>query len=223
MAESFMSKLHTLVMAHAHQAVDEAIDMDSIPVLTQKVREFEQNIDTTKHLAAVAAANITTLNTQQDALQKLIDDGKARAKAWKDKGDAISLGYAKDEVTKVIAHQAELVALQAQIDVAKKNSTALDSAKDKMVAQHQEVFSRLQILKSKSASADAITKANANLKQIKNFSSNGIDGQSVDNIAQRIEARSDVANEEFNRTIADLSSPPDPLKDKAADDMLASL
>jgi phage shock protein A len=223
MAESLFSKMRTLVMAHAHEAADAAIDMDSIPVLTQKVREFEQNIDTTKHLAAVAAANVTTLQSQHDAKQAQINESTARAKAWKSKGDPTSLGYAKNEVEQILFHQNELAAIQSQLDAAQANSIALDGAKDKLVAKHQEIYSRLQLLKSKDAAAAALGQATKNLQQIQSFATDALNGESVDNISDRIDAKSNVAKEEFNRTIADMSTPPDPLKDEKADALLASL
>jgi hypothetical protein len=64
--------------------------------------------------------------------------------------------------------------------------------------------------------------ATRSLKSAAALTDNDVSG-SVDNLAAKIHQRSAVANEEFNRAVGSFDAPPDPLKDAAVDDILASL
>jgi len=200
--------------------VDKAIDMNSIPVLRQYGRDLEDALDKTKHEAAVAAAHVTTLNGQAMGLQDDIDSNTARGKAFMAKtppdtaNATICAGHVHDS-------QAQLEDLKKQIEAAKANSAAMDSAKDKLQIKYQQTVSQLRILESRDSQTRAKEQSTAALKSVESTTS-GSSSVNIDNLSEKINARGDVADEEFNRTIAEVTPPPDPLRDEAVNSILES-
>jgi len=93
---------------------------------------------------------------------------------------------------------------------------------DKMVSKHDAILARVRELETKDRSSKDLEQATRSIKSAGAALNDGVDS-SVDNLAQRIDARNDVAQEEFNRTAGELDTPEDPLKTKAVDDILADL
>ena len=213
------TKISVLLQAHANSILDEQIDENSVPVLKVYIGKLEVAINDAKHQAAVAAANVTTLTNQANALQTNIDTLTARAKAFLAKNNEADARICAGQI-----HDfgEEMKSLQNQITDAKNNSTELDGAVAKLNAKHSEMMSKFRLLSSRSQSAHSLEASTAALKSA-NSAMGGIQGAGIDNMEQRINARSDVAREEFNRTVAEMTPPPDPLKDQAVDDILASL
>jgi phage shock protein A len=216
---SLFAKVRTLVVAHANDLVDKTVDMDSIPVLRQYVRDLEDAIAKSKHEAAVAAANVTTLTNSRDLLQKTLDADTQRTKLLLAKNDEAG---ARSVAGRIHDSQQEIASLNDQITAATDNSKALDGAVAKMDAKHQEIMSQLRMLESKDRSAKSLHQATASLKEASAITDASSE-MNVDNIAQRIDQRSNEEREEFNRTVSGMTPEPDPLKDAAVDDILNSL
>jgi phage shock protein A len=217
------SKISVVARAHANEVVDKVIDMNSIPVVTQYIRDLETNLSDLKHQAAVAAANVTTLTNQQTGLLNSVAQNKARAKAFKDQGDEANARKVVE--TTIVPLQAQADALTPQIATAKDASQHLDAAVAQVQTRHDSMVQQLRTLQTKDRSAHAMEGATKAMKAAAGVVSNLDASQSVDNLASRIDARNDVANEEFNRTVNEFAppEPADPLAKAAADSIFNSL
>jgi len=216
---SFLAKTRTVILGHLNELLDKTIDLDSIPVLKQYVRDLEDAIDSAKHQTAVSAAQVTTLTRERIRTLSLIKDDKLRAQAFL----AQSNEAAARTVAARIADNTHMTAsLEAQIATAQQQSQTLQSAVDKMVSKHDAILARVRELETKDRSSKDLEQATRSIKSAGAALNDGVDS-SVDNLAQRIDARNDVAQEEFNRTAGELDTPEDPLKTKAVDDILADL
>lgn len=215
------ARVQTLVRAYSNNLLDQAVDMNSIPVLRQYIRDLEDAMDKTKHEAAVAAAHVTTLNSQAASLQDDITSNTNRAKAFLAKtppdevNARVCAGHIHDS-------QEQLADIQTQIEAAKTNSASLDAVVGKLNTKHQAIMSQLRILESKDSTSRSLEQATASLKQAQSFTADGT-GADVDSMTQKINARADVANEEFNRTVGEMTPPPDPLRDDSVNSILDSL
>lgn len=216
---SIFNKVRVIVLGHVNDLLDKAIDMNSLSAVRQYVRDLEEAQTKVEHEAAVAAANVTTLTKQHTALDTAIGQNLSRIKAYLAQNNEAAAralgGTVHDE-------QQELASLDAQITEAKANSQSLDTAAEQIKARHQQMLSQVRTLESKDRSSHALEQSTAALKGAQTLTE-GVDGASVDNLAQKINARNDVAQEEFKRTMGGFAAPEDPLKTAAVDDLLNSL
>lgn len=219
---TFFAKLSLLSRAHANEIVDKAIDEDSIPVVTQTIRDLEVNLADMKHQAAVAAANVTTTTHQRDAMLATAEQDTARAKAFKAAGN---IDAATKLVNTIVDTKAEADALTPQIAAATTASEHLDAAVAQVQGRHDHLVSQLRTLQTQDRGAAAMAGATKSMAAAAGVVNDLDSSKSVDNLAARIQAKDDVATEEFNRTVAEFApaEPADPLKAAAATDLLNSL
>jgi phage shock protein A len=217
---SLFSRLRTVTLAYGNNLLDKAVDMNSIPVLKQYVRDLEDAIEKTNHESAVAHANVSVLQTQIDGTSKTINLDTQRAQAYLAKSDETN---ARLVATRIHESQILVDSLKEQISQATSNSQQLDSALQKMQAKHSEVMSQLRVLESKDRQASALSTATNSLKQASAILGSNDVADSVDSISRKIETRAAVANEEFTRAVSAFDTPDDPLKTAAVDDILNSL
>lgn len=217
---SFFHKLTTLVSAGANEAVDKAIDHESIPVVKQEIRDLEVKQNEVNHFAAAADANVTIINNQIMVVQKDIDHNTAEAKAAKAQGDmTTATAYAQ----KAVDAKAHLDTLTQSLESAKTNAQHMNDAAAQVSARHDALMTQLHSLEAEAQQAHALETATAGLKVVQNLT-DSVDGPNVDNLAQRIHEKSVTAQAEFDRTAAGFKPVPvDPLKNAAANDLLASL
>lgn len=216
---TLFSRLRTVTLAYSNGLIDKAIDMNSIPVVKQYIRDLEDAIDKTNHECAVARANVTVLQGQIDGTQKAIDLDTQRAQAYLAKSDETN---ARLVASRIHDNQVLLDSYKEQISQATSNSQALATALEKMQTKHTEVMSQLRRLESEDGQARSLESATSSLKAASAITSNDVT-DSVDSISQKIHQRSAVANEEFNSVVSSFDTPPDPLKDAAVDDILSKL
>ena len=217
---NLLSRLRTVTLAYGNNLLDKAVDMNSIPVLKQYVRDLEDAIEKTNHESAVAHANVSVLQTQIDGTSKTINLDTQRAQAYLAKSDETN---ARLVATRIHENQILVDSLKEQISQATSNSQQLDSALQKMQAKHSEVMIQLRVLESKDRQASALSTATSSLKQASAILGSNDVADSVDSISRKIDTRAAVANEEFNRAVSAFDTPDDPLKTAAVDDILASL
>lgn len=216
---TFMQRLRTVVKAEVNTLLDKVVDMNSIPVLKQYVRDLEDAIGKTQHEAAVSAASIVTLNRQKGDLQHTIDHDRSVVTAYLAKTDEKN---ARLVATRIQANTEQANSLQQQIDSAKEQSQQLETVVEQLNTKHTQIVSRVRILETKDRSAKSIESATTSLKAAGGLLNNDVNS-SIDNLSQKIDARNDVAQEEFRRTVGGFETAPDPVTDAAVDDILNSL
>lgn len=215
------SKIRTAVAGYSNELVDKAIESKPLPYLKQHVRELEAAMGDINHQAAVAAATITTLGNQKAAALKSIENEQATAKAYLSKGDQTS---ARQVAGRIHDLQQRVVTLDEQIKIATENSKALDQAREAIKTKHDQTMSRVRDLEMKDRSSRALESASKHLQQAGEvLSSASVAASTIDDVASKVDARSDLAREEFNRTMADFQPASDPVRDQAVDSILESL
>ena len=122
---NLLSRLRTVTLAYGNNLLDKAVDMNSIPVLKQYVRDLEDAIEKTNHESAVAHANVSVLQTQIDGTSKTINLDTQRAQAYLAKSDETN---ARLVATRIHENQILVDSLKEQISQATSNSQQLDSA-----------------------------------------------------------------------------------------------
>jgi phage shock protein A len=217
---SLLHRVSTLISAGANEAVDKAIDHNSIPVVKQEIRDLEVKQSEVTHFAAAADANVTIINNQITAVQKDIDHNTAEAKAAKAQGDIpTATAYAQ----KVVDAKGHLETLNQQLENAKTNAQHMNDAAAQVTARHDALMTQLRSLEAEDQQARALNTASAGLKVVQDLT-DSVDGPNVDNLAQHIHEKSVTAQAEFDRTAASFKpTPVDPLANAAATDLLASL
>jgi phage shock protein A len=216
---SLFSRIRVVTLAYSNNLLDKVVDMNSIPVVKQYIRDLEDAIDKTNHESAVAAANVSVLQHQIDVTTATIALDTKRAQAYLTKNDEPNARLVAGRI-----HDSQLLldSFKEQIGQATSNAQQLDSALEKMRSKHSEMMNQMRILESQDGQARSLASATKSLKAASALTENDISG-SVDNLAQKIHQRSAVANEEFNRAVGAFDTPPDPLKDAAVNDILAKL
>lgn len=216
---SLFSRLRVVTLAYSNNLLDKAVDMNSIPVVKQYIRDLEDAIDKTNHESAVATANVSVLQHQIDVTAGTIDLDTKRAQAYLAKTDETN---ARLVASRIHDEQVLIGSLKEQIGQATNNAQQLNSALEKMRSKHSEMMNQMRMLESQDGQARSMESATRSLKAASALTDNDVSG-SVDNLAQKIHQRSAVASEEFNRAVGAFDTPPDPLKDAAVDDILAGL
>lgn len=218
---SIFSKVRVTVLGHINELLDKAIDLNSIPVVKQYIRDLEDALAKLKHEAALAAANVTTLKGQKTDLEKAVAQDKLRAKAFLDQKNETA---ARQVASRIADNQSEITALDEQIATATTASQQMDAAVERLNSKHDQMLRQLRTLQTQDRSAHAMEQATGAMKAAAAVTSS-VDGVGVDNLAQRIKARSDAATEEFNRTVGEVApaEAEDPLKTAQVDDILNSL
>lgn len=218
---SLFQKISLLTRANANDLVNKAIDKQSIPVITQTIADLEVHMREGAHMAAAAAANVTTLTNRQNALNAKIAHDTTAAKAFKAQGD---LANATKLVNGIVADQATVTSLTTDIANAKANSEHMDASQAQIQAHHDELVAQLHTLQTQVKNASVLEGESKAMAATASVGAS-LDANTVGTMAEKIQERSDVAQEEFNRTVATFApaEPPDPIQAQAATDLLASL
>ena len=222
---SFFDKLSLLTRANANVLVNKAIDKQSIPVITQTIADLEVHMREGAHLAAAAAANVTTLTNRLNALNTKIAHDTAVAKAFKAQGDLVNAKKViEDPINGIIANQATVARLTTDIANAKTNSEHMDASQAQIQAHHDELVAQLHTLQQVDHSTKVLEGESKAMAATASVGA-ALDADTIGSMAQRITEKGDVAQEEFNRTVATFApaAPADPIKAQAANDLLNSL
>jgi phage shock protein A len=216
---SFINRVRQDLMAQANNLLDKSEKAQTIPVVKQKIRDLEAGLDKTRHEAAVAKANVTGLNRQKLELQHRIDQELAAAKSYLHQTPPNETA-AKSVAINIHNHQEELKHFDEQIQAATTHSQQFDAVVEKLEAAHTQELSKLHSMQSTINMTQGMKQSMATLKSADELLT---PDSSVDSLADDAQREADVANEEFNRTVATMQHPVDPVQDAAADDILASL
>lgn len=207
-----------MTLGTAHDLLDKAIDLNSPSALRQYVRDLEDALDKLKNEAAVQAGQIRTLQREEGDLQARIVTGKSLAEKYLTSNPELARAKASD----VIHAQGSLVTTHQQLVLQTEVSKKLDAAVAQLDAKHTEMVNHVRDLERMDRTTKAQEQAASSLTSAGKLVSGGT-GISIDDIEGKMQARSDVATEKFNRAMGDVSVQEDPEHSQAVDDLLASL
>lgn len=219
---TLFAKVRALTLGTANDLLDKVIDLNSPTMLRQYVRDLETAEGQLRTEAAVAAGGVRTLTREKSDLEHRIADKTLAIKtvlaSAAPNKDAVSRAYASE----VVSLQSQLKGKTEELTDQATTSSNLDAALAKLDAKHVEMLGNLRRLESLDRSTKAKEHASAALSNVASLASSG-DGISVDDIAAKMRARADVADEKFSRAMDDPTFQEDPSHAADVDALLNSL
>lgn len=217
---NFVTKLRAVTLGAAHDLLDKAVDLNSPSVVRQYVRDLEAALDKLKSESAIQDGTLRTQLREQSDLQSSIESDKATISkllaSTDPTGKALATAKANLVITKQqhLAEIADAITNQQNVAIGMKNAViSLESKHDQMVARVRELERLDRESKAKESAASAITNAGRIISDI--------DSPSVDDLADRMHRRNDVASAKFDQAVGGLHTEEPNSDDVAA--LLASL
>jgi phage shock protein A len=196
---TLLQKVRTAILATAHSLVDMVIDLNSVEAVKQHIRDLGTAKDELNHEAAVARGNVRTLGRRKEALEGKIESKNEDLDFILTDGDQSNDTVALKLEMTITELEGELVLLTEEILAAEETANTLEEQASNVEAKYAQMVGQLRRLESMERTARAKEKATRALKMASTLSDpTGVD---IDNVAQDIQARADVADAEFKKTI----------------------
>ncbi len=206
---TLIEKVRVVVLAQAHELVDRMIDMESVPVVKQYVRELEEAIGKLEDAVAGDIGEQRGLLREKDELVGKISERDEIL-------DDILTDHNPDNDKYALKWQLQLNALKAQLETTKKVYAAgeavvtaeqktidtLKARKDEMVAQISRLEASERIAEKQKEAAEKVQAVNRIMGDL-----NG--GPSVDNLIVRAERRADVAGAMLEQAVSSMPTSDD--------------
>lgn len=216
------AKLRVIALGNIHSLLDEQIDMNSIPVLEQYIRDIEQALDGMRNEAAVQAGGIRTFQREIGDMQHRIETETELVKKIMAGSAPNKETVARSKSAQILQWQKELPDMQAQFQQLQTNSAEADKAVAALDAKHAQMINQLRSLKRTDAMAKAQEHSAAALTSASKLV-NGVNGMNVDDLQARIQGRAHVAQEKFERAMGGIAVTEDATQAADVDAFLASL
>src|SRR6266481_6436766 len=198
---SLLEKVRIGFLAQAHSVLDRIIDLNSPQAVREYVRELERSIEGIENDAAEAAGHVTTTDREVHRLMGQIESYDHAIDAILSGNDPASTDKARELQVKLNGFKQQLEAKQAELAAAKETADAIVHSLSALRSKHQSMIQQLTALDSLDKAAKDKERAARALQQAAKISSMGSD-ISVDDLAARIQARHDVADEKLKRALA---------------------
>jgi phage shock protein A len=207
--ETLRQKARVLSLAWLHQVADAAIDMNSIPVVQQYIRDLEQAMADLREAQAQNAGGIAGLNRQIAQLHQQEATLNTQADSL------LQLKPPREDLATIVEQRLQevennLTPLENQLEKAQAIQAQYEQVMDALEAKHKSMVRQLGTLQSLSTSASAEERA---AQAIQAAGSALGDNSSIDNITQRIQNRSDVAHARLQQAMGSVVPQPDPVAD----------
>lgn len=202
---SFLNKVRTLTLGAAHDLLDKAIDLNSPSAVRQSVRDMEAAITELKSNAAIQDGNLRTQIREQSELTATVAADKATIAKLLTSTDATAPAIAKAKANLVIQNQKHLSDMSDSITSQQNIATQMKATVVGLEAKHDQMVSRVHELerldrdtKAKESAASAINAAGS--------VAGNIDSVSVDDLADRMRRRNDVASAQFDQAAGSINT-----------------
>lgn len=216
---SIFSKARTIVLGTTNDLLDKVIDMNSPTMLRQYVRDLEDAEAKLRNEAAMAAGGIRTLTREKGDLESRLATETTLAKKFQAEGNT---ALARTHASAAVTLQTDLKAKTQELADQTTTSQNLDAALAKVDAKHTDMVNAVRRLESLDRTTKAKEQAASTLQSVAAATASG-SSISIDSIQDKMQRRADVADEKFDRAMADPSMADDPTQSAAVDDFLAGL
>lgn len=198
---SFFQKATIFAKGTAHDILDRAIDANNPTMLRQYVRELETAITNQKSEVVIAGGNVRTTTRELGDITHRLADETAAAKAAVTGGNTV---LARAHGSSAVTLQEDLTAKTKEVEDAKTVVATLEGALAKMDAKHTEMVSAVRRLESLDRQTKIKTRSAVAMENVAAVGAMGAD-ISIDNIQAKMQRNADVADERFDRALADPS------------------
>ena len=178
---SIFAKGRVIALASVHSLLDAAIDVNSIPVLKQHIRDLEEARENMEGQLVEQRGNLRRAQEKAAGTQKEIADLKQQASLLKSQGkmeSALALAGRLSTLEEGLTKANNIETLKATVDSFDKIVSGLKSKEGRMKAD-------LERLASLDATAKNAEKAAAAIKN----AAGAMDVGSIDNLSEKIENR----------------------------------
>lgn len=211
MAESLRQKAHVLSFAFLHSLANKAIDMNSIPVIEQYIRELEQGMDQMREAMAQNDGAIAGLQRQLAALHQQESTLDSQA------DQLLQLKPPREDLAALV--DKKLQELEPQVQGLEQQLTSAKGIHDQYIqvmsnleAKHKTMQSQLARLSMMDQTASAEERAAHAIHQVTQVMGSDM---SFDSVAARIQQRSDTAHARLSQEMGGFA--PDPVAAALAD------
>ena len=198
-----LEKVRIGVLAQAHSLLDKLIDLNSPQAVRQYIRDLESSISGIENDAAEAAGHVTTTDREVHRLTGQIESYDHAIDAILSSNDPSANDKARELQVKLNGFKQQLDAKQTELATAKETAEAITHSLSALRSKHQSMVQQLSTLESMDKAAKDKERAARALQQAAKIASIGSD-ISVDDLASRIQARHDVADEKLKRALASM-------------------
>jgi len=196
-----LEKVRIGVLAQAHTLLDKLIDLNSPQAVKQYVRDLETSISGIENDAAEAAGHVTTTDREIHKLMGQTESYDHAIDAILSSNDPSANDKARELQVKLNGFKQQLDAKQVELSTAKETADAMTHSLSALRSKHESMVQQLSTLEMMDRAAKDKERAARALQQAAKISSIGSD-ISVDDLASRIQARHDVADEKLKRALA---------------------
>ena len=200
---SLLEKVRIGVLAQAHNLLDQLIDLNSPQAVKQYIRDLEDSINGIENDAAEAAGHVTTTDREVHKLTGQIESYDHAIDAILTSNDPSANDKARELQVKLNGFKQQLDAKQIEMATARETADAINHSLSALRSKHQSMVQQLSTLETMDKAAKDKERAARALQQAAKISSIGSD-ISVDDLASRIQARHDVADEKLKRALASM-------------------
>jgi phage shock protein A len=200
---SLLEKVRIGVLAQAHNLLDQLIDLNSPQAVKQYIRDLEDSINGIENDAAEAAGHVTTTDREVHKLTGQIESYDHAIDAILTSNDPSANDKARELQVKLNGFKQQLDAKQIEMTTARETADAITHSLSALRSKHQSMVQQLSTLETMDKAAKDKERAARALQQAAKISSIGSD-ISVDDLASRIQARHDVADEKLKRALASM-------------------
>ncbi len=197
-------KARVAALSSAHALLDKVIDLNSVGAVKQYVRDLENALEDLEDAAATEAGHVRTVQRDVVQVQSQIKELNGNIDFILSDTNPANDHLAKPLEARLIGLEQRASAKNEELDSAQKSSQALNEAVSTLQAKYQNMVEQLQRLEAMDSAAKAKEAAVDAMRNVGRISSAGA-SVSVDDITNRIQRRSDVADAKFEQAMGEMS------------------
>lgn len=201
-------KLRTTVLAAAHGLIDKSIDLNSIEVVRQHVRDLETAIGEGKGSYAAAVGYVRSLEREVAELETRISTTNNNIDLLLNDGDPSNDESAVKLEEDLVGLEETMAVKREELQSARQTAGEFAEVLDAMKARHRDMLQRVQQLAALERQAKTKTQAAAAITRASRAMGGGVDA-SVDDVEARIRRRADEADVLLEQANASMTDTPE--------------
>jgi phage shock protein A len=198
-------KARVAALSTAHSLLDKVIDLNSVGAVKQYVRDLENALEDLEDAAATEAGHVRTVQRDCVQIQSQMKELNQNIDFILSDNNPANDYLAKPLEARLIGLEQRSNAKNEEFASAQKSSQALGEAVSTLQAKYQNMVEQLQRLEAMDTAAKAKEGAAQAIRNVGRIAS-GSTSVSVDDIADRIQRRSDVADAKFEQAMGTMSN-----------------
>jgi phage shock protein A len=197
-------KARIAALSSAHALLDKVIDLNSVGAVKQYVRDLENALEDLEDAAATESGHVRTVQRDVVQVQSQIKELNQNIDFILSDNNPANDHLAKPLEARLIGLEQRASTKNEEMTSAQKSSQALNEAVSTLQAKYQNMVEQLQRLEAMHTATKAKEAAVEAMRNVGRISSAGA-SVSVDDITDRIQRRSDVADAKFEQVMGEMS------------------